>query len=328
MTDSAAGGGPGESRLVADIGGTHARFGLSPAAGGPVADVRVMRCADYPGLQDAALAYLNGLAWAGRAPRPRRACLAIAAPITGEAVRMTNHPWVIERARISAALGLSELTLLNDFEAIALALPALGPGDTVAIGPDAPVHPRLPMAVLGPGTGLGVALCVPAGGRWLAIASEGGHATAVAADDFEADVLRRVRSEFEHVSSERLLSGIGLPVLYRAIARLQGTPALELGAERITRRALDDSDAACTLALDTFFAMLGTLAGNVALMGGARGGVFIAGGIAQGLADRLARSRFRERFEAKGRYRDYMGAIATRLITVPHCALIGAAQPI
>ncbi len=317
-----------ECWLVADIGGTHARFGLSPAPGLVVTDVRVMRCVNHAHLHEAAQAYLDGLAGAGRAQRPRRACFAIAGPVTGEPVRMTNHPWVIARAQVSAALGLAELTLLNDFEATALALPALGPADTTAIGPSTPANAQLPMAVIGPGTGLGVALCVPTDGRWLAVATEGGHSTAVAADDFEAEVLRRVRSDFEHVSAERLLSGIGLPVLYRAIAQMHGAEVLDLSAEQITRGALEDSDAVCAATLDTFFSMLGTFAGNVALTSGARGGVFIAGGIAQRLADRLARSRFRERFEAKGRYESYMSAIATRLITAPHGALIGAARAI
>jgi glucokinase len=317
-----------ECWLVADIGGTHARFGLSLAPGLTVTDVRVMRCVNHAFLHEAAHAYLDGLAGAGRAQRPRRACFAIAGPVTGEPVRMTNHPWVIARAQVSAALGLAELTLLNDFEAIALALPALGPDDTAAIGPSTPANAQLPMAVIGPGTGLGVALCVPADGRWLAVATEGGHSTAVAADDFEGEVLRRVRSDLGHVSAERLLSGIGLPVLYRAVAQARGAQALDLSPEQITRGALEDADAVCAATLETFFSMLGTFAGNVALTSGARGGVFIAGGIAQRLADHFARSRFRERFEAKGRYQDYMAAIPTRLITAPHGALIGAARAI
>jgi len=317
---------PRESVLVADVGATHARFALAAPPERGVADVQVMRCADHAGLAEAARAYLDGLARAGRAQPLRRACFAVAGPVTGGQVRMTNHPWVIDRTRVCASLGLHELILLNDLEAVALAVPMLGPGDTVAIGGEVPVNTQLPMAVIGPGTGLGVALCVPAGGRWLAIATEGGHVTAAAADDFEAEVLHRVRNEFGHVSAERLLSGIGLPVLYRAVAGARGDPVLPLSPEQITRGAREGSDATCVAAMDTFFAMLGTVAGNVALTAGARGGVFIAGGIAHSLADRWDRSRFRERFEAKGRYRDYMAAIATRLITAPHCALIGAAR--
>jgi glucokinase len=151
--------------------------------------------------------------------------------------------------------------------------------------------------------------------------------TASAADDFESEVLRLVRSEFAHVSAERVLSGIGLPLLHRAVARVRGQAAEPLAAEEITRRALA-GDAGCGATLDVFCAMLGAFAGNLALSCCARGGVFIAGGIAQRLADRLVASRFRERFEAKGRYVAYQRAIATALITAPHSALLGAAQGI
>ncbi len=315
-----------EVLLVADIGGTYARFGLACMPGHEVTQVRSLRCADYAQPQDAAQAYLAAVGMQAPGARPCRAAFAVAAPLTGEPVRMTNNRWVIGSAGIRSALGLTELTLLNDFEAIALALPVLGTGDLRAIGAGAQIDARLPMAVIGPGTGLGVALCVPAGDRHLALATEGGHATAAASDDFEAELLRRVRRDFEHVSWERLLSGIGLPVLYRAVCEVRGEPALALGAEQITANAQHESDACCVAALESFFAMLGTFAGNVALTGGARGAVFIAGGIALALAERLGRSRFRERFEAKGRYRDYMAGIATCLITAPHGALTGAAR--
>jgi glucokinase len=317
---------PQPTVLVADIGGTHARFGLAAAPDFAVTDVQVMRCADYASPQDAALVYLAGRGPDGRGLRPGSAAFAIACALTAEPVQMTNNAWVIMPAQISASLGLGELKLMNDFEAIARSLPVLGSGDLSPIGGAAAVNTMLPMAAIGPGTGLGVGLCVPVGGRWHAIATEGGHVTAAAADDFEAEVLRLARRDLEHVSAERLLSGIGLPVLYRAVTGVRGDPVLDLGAEQITARARDGSDAACAATVDTFFSMLGTFAGNVALTTGARGGVFIAGGIAQSLADRLARSRFRERFEAKGRYQGYMGGIATRLITSPHCALVGAAQ--
>jgi glucokinase len=314
------------SVLVADIGGTHARFGLAAAPDFTVTDIQAMRCADHASLHDAALVYLAGREHEHGHLKPSRAAFAIACTVTAEPVRMTNCPWVIARAQISAALGLSELKLLNDFEAVALSLPALGAADLSPIGGARAVNAQLPMAAIGPGTGLGVALCVPAAGRWIAIATEGGHVTASAANDFEAEVLRLVRRDFEHVSSERLLSGIGLPVLYQAVARVRGEAAPDLGAEQITGRARDDSDPVCVATVDTFFAMLGTFAGNVALTAGARGGVFIAGGIAQRLADRLARSRFRECFEAKGRFRSYLADVATCLITAPHCGLLGAAQ--
>jgi glucokinase len=184
------------------------------------------------------------------------------------------------------------------------------------------------MAVIGPGTGLGVAGCIPAGDRWIALPAEGGHATAAPADDFESEVLCYARREHGHVSAERLLSGIGLPLLHRAVAAANGRPVEDLTPEEITRRALDEGDADCHATLATFCAMLGGFAGNVALTLGTRGGVFIAGGIAQRLGDVFVASRFRERFEAKGRFREYLAAIATALITAPHAALLGAAQGI
>jgi glucokinase len=185
------------------------------------------------------------------------------------------------------------------------------------------------MAVIGPGTGLGVGTCVPTpGGGWIALAAEGGHVTASAADDFEAEVLRLVRSEFGHVSAERVLSGIGLPNLYRAIVRMRGGHLEDLAPAAITERALAAEDPHCVATLDTFCAMLGSFAGNVALTVGARGGVFISGGIVPRLGDWFVRSRFRERFEAKGRFSPYLAAIATALVTARYPAMTGAAQAI
>jgi len=218
--------------------------------------------------------------------------------------------------------------LINDFEALALALPKLSPQDSKPIGRGVP-NLQLPMAVIGPGTGLGVATCVPTpDGGWIAVAAEGGHVSASATDDFEADVLRLVRAEFGHVSAERVLSGIGLPNLYRAIVRLRGGQVEALAPEEITELALVGKDAHCVATLDTFCAMLGSFAGNVALTVGARGGVFISGGIVPRLGDFFLRSRFRERFEAKGRFSPYLSAIATALVTARYPAMTGAAQAI
>ena len=316
--------------LVADIGGTNARFGLVRGKDASVDDVIAVKCADFPSPEDAAGSYLDMIgAREATRPQPKVAAYAVAAAIHGDIVRLTNHTWTISRPAAMAALGAHRVLLLNDFEALALALPHLDDDDAVAIGPGTPDRSR-PMAVIGPGTGLGVALCVPAGRGWVAIAGEGGHATMAPADDFEDQVLRHVRREFEHVSGERLLSGIGLPVLHRAVAAVRGDAVEQLSAEEISRRALEagSEHPSCIATLDTFCAMFGTFAGNLALTGGAGGGLFIAGGIAQKLGDFFARSRFRARFEAKGRFRAYMAAIATRLITAPYCALRGAAQGI
>lgn len=312
--------------LVADIGGTNCRFGLVRDAAQPVGDVLAYRCSDYPSPEAAAAVYLAEITKRdGTHAAPARAALAVATAVEGDTAQMTNSAWLVSRPRVAAALSARQVLLLNDFEALALALPQLGDGDVHWIG-DAHPDRLLPMAVIGPGTGLGVSSCVPAGSGWVAIAAEGGHATATAADDFESEVLREMRREHAHVSAERALSGIGLPVLHRAVCRVRGAPDETLAAEEITRRAFDAGDALCMATLDTFCAMLGTFAGNVALTVGARGGVYIAGGIAQKLGADFLGPRFRARFEAKGRFSGYMARIATGLITAKHAALAGAAQ--
>lgn len=312
--------------LVADIGGTNCRFGLVRGDGRPAADVIGYRCADHPSPEAAAAVYLAEIGQReGRPVAPQRVALAVATAVEGDTAQMTNSAWLISRPRVAAALKARQVLLLNDFEALALALPSLGEDDVQWISEARPDR-RLPMAVIGPGTGLGVASCVPTSHGWVALAAEGGHATATAADDFEAEVLREMRREFAHVSAERALSGIGLPSLHRAVCRVRGAPDETLAAEQITRRAFEANDALCLVTLDTFCAMLGTFAGNVALTVGARGGVYIAGGIAQKLGAAFIGPRFRARFEAKGRFSGYLARIATGLVTAPHAALAGAAQ--
>lgn len=314
--------------LVTDIGGTNARFGLVSAPGGAVEHVESVRSADHASPQAAAALYLDALGRKlGARPRPACAAIAVATPVDGDTVRLTNHAWTISRARLAESLGTKRVLLLNDFEALALALPLLGDGDVRLFGSGARIDLRAPMAVIGPGTGLGVAGCVPLpDGDWLALAAEGGHVSACAADDTEAEVLRVLRREHAHVSAERLLSGRGLPLLHRALCVVRGVPAETIAPEEITHRALVSRDAGALATLDMFCAMLGGFAGNVALTIGARGGLFVAGGIAQKFGDHLASSRFRERFEAKGRLHGYLARIATGLIVAPHPALTGAAQ--
>jgi glucokinase len=181
------------------------------------------------------------------------------------------------------------------------------------------------MAVIGPGTGLGVAACVPCGSSWRALATKGGHATASAADDLENEVLRIVRGRHAHASAERLLSGIGLWLLHEAVAQASGAAIETLAAHEITRRALGVGDPLCAQMLDTFRAMLGAFAGNAALTLGARGGIFVAGGIVPELGAFFLPSRFRDRFEDKGRLRGYLARVPTALITATDAALIGAA---
>jgi glucokinase len=316
--------------LVADIGGTNARFGLVRGPSAAVEAVMAMRCADYPSPQAAARHYLDQVA---SRDAPRQVAFAVATAVAGDTVKMTNSPWTISAAATRAALGADHVLLINDFEALALALPQLGDADVRMIGGQTGgqrIDRRLPMAVIGPGTGLGVAGCLPnAAGGWTALATEGGHVTLAASDEREDELLRAARRERDHVSAERLLSGIGMPVLYRAVASVyQLACDATLDTPEITRRGLAGTDPACVATLEAFCALLGSFAGNVALTLGARGGVLIAGGVAEQLAGYLPGSQFRQRFEAKGRFRDYLAPIATALITAPHVALRGAAQGI
>jgi len=292
-----------------------------------VGHVRTLPTAEHAGPAEAARAYLAQLAQIlGPAYRPPRgSAFAVATAVGGDRIGFTNNGWNFSRAETQGQLGLDQLLLLNDFEALALSLPRLAPGQQRRIG-HAPAAPRGTLAVIGPGTGLGVAGLVPTGHGWVAVPGEGGHASLSPADDFESALLAAVRRDFTHVSAERLLSGIGLPVLHRAVAEVLGRTAPGLAAEDIVERGLDGQDEVCACALDSFCALLGSFAGNVALVLGARGGVFIGGGIVPRLGERFFESRFRERFEAKGRFQSYLQAIPTALITDTLAALGGAAM--
>jgi glucokinase len=307
--------------LVADVGGTNARFGWVQEPGRGVEHVRTLPVAEHDSLGGAATAYLGALApLLGLAPAvPKRAAMAVATAVGGDWVDFTNSRWAFSRRQLQQQLGLDTLLVLNDFEALALSLPRLGPSQLRAHA-DLP-RPRGTLAVIGPGTGLGVGGVKQTPHGWLALAGEGGHATIAPADDFESEVLREVRREYEHVSAERLLSGIGLPVLHQAVARVSGGPAPLLTAEAIVEQA---DDAQCARTLDTFCSLLGGFAGNVALTLGARDGVYIGGGIVPRLGDRFFTSSFRNRFESKGRFRSYLEPIPTAVIVDTLAALVGA----
>ena len=310
-------------RLLADIGATYARFTLEPASG--VFDHSVsLRCADHADFHAAVSTYL------GRLPTElasgiEHAAIAIANPVQGDEVRMTNYHWCFSIEQMRQRLGLESLVVLNDFEALALSLPRLQPGQLRAVGNVPALATRAALAVVGPGTGLGVAGIVPSDQGWVAVPGEGGHATLAAVDDRDAAVLAAARKAHPHVSAERLLSGIGLPALHQAVVAVAGQTAPVLTAKAIVERGLSGECALCSQTLDDFCALLGSFAGNVALTLGARGGVFIGGGIVPRLGDRFAQSAFRERFEAKGRFQTYLQAIPTWLITDTLAALTGAA---
>jgi glucokinase len=312
----------GVPALIADIGGTNVRFALVQPGRDPWA-VERFRCADFSGPAEAAQAYFARLAARGEECVPRRAAFAVACPVTDDRVHLTNLAWAFSIADTRARLGLERLEVVNDFTAVALSVPCLAPGDVVAIGGGAAVD-GAPVGILGPGTGLGVsALVTGTTGAPTVLATEGGHVTMAATDAREAAVLAWLSRHFGHVSAERVLSGPGLVNLHRALAALAGQSPVAETPEEISARALDGSCPLCRETLALFFALLGTMAGNLALTLGARGGVYLAGGILPGLRDALVASAFRHRFEAKGRFQSYLAPIPVRLIVHPQPAFAG-----
>lgn len=316
--------------LVADIGGTHARFGWVAQPGAAPRLVRTLQVAAHAGPAEAAQAYLREVAGplGPEGAAPRRAAFAVATAVLGDRIAFTNSPWAFSRDAVRRALGLQELVCINDFEALALALPHLAPAQLRAQGVPPPLGAGsvgTVLAVVGPGTGLGVGAVVRTRGGWQALPGEGGHATLAAGDALEAEVIACVRRRFGHVSAERLLSGSGLPLLHAALGQVQGAAdADERPPEAIVAGAQDGSCPRCAATLDLFCALLGGFAGNVALTLGARGGLYVGGGLVPRFADRFFASEFRARFEAKGRFQPYLAAVPAALIVDTMAALQGA----
>lgn len=304
--------------LIADIGGTNARFALVSPGEEP-RHALVLPCAEFPGPVEAAEAYLHRVS---PEQRPLRAAIAIAAAVTGDAVDITNNAWKFSITETEQRLELERLTVVNDFTAVALSVPLLQPNQRLKIGGGQEAA-GTPIGVLGPGTGLGVSALVPGTTSWHALATEGGHVTMPAVTAREAQVLEWLRGLYDHVSAERLLCGPGLVNLYSALCEIDGSQAAPYTPDVISAKALDGSCPVCVETLNMFFAMLGTVAGNLALTLGSRAGVYVAGGILPRMAEAFAASAFRSRFEAKGRFRDYLEAIPTYLITHPYPAFLG-----
>jgi glucokinase len=310
-------------RLLGDVGGTNARFAWQAEAGAPIEAVAAYRCADFATLEAAIRHYLAER----RLGRPVQAAIGIANPVLGDQVQMTNHHWHFSIEALRRSFGLARLRVLNDFAALALALPVLDAQELHAVG-GGTATPGGTRALIGPGTGLGVSALVHGGSRPDAVISgEGGHVTLAAADDEEAAVLAKLRAQFGHVSAERVLSGAGLENLHRAWGAVQGRVAPERSAAEIVQRAMAGSDADCAAVVELFLGFLGNVAGNLALTFGATGGVYLGGGIVPRLGAAIGASRFRRRFEAKGRFATYLQAIPVWVIDASGSpALRGAAR--
>jgi glucokinase len=309
----------GKLGLLGDVGATNARFALLFPDGSMTAP-KTCAVADFASLAEAIEAYL---AKEGRA-RPTDGALAVAAPIVSDAVSMINHPWSFSIAALGDRLGIGRLSVFNDFVANALAIPHLAADDVAKIGAGQPAV-GASIGVLGPGSGLGVSGLIRSEGREVAVQGEGGHVTLAPANLRESAVLDQLRARFGHVSAERVLSGPGLVNLYGALCELSGQAAPVLTPAEITEPSRLGEDPHAREAVTMFCAMLGTIAGNLALTLGARGGVYIAGGIAPRLEPAVFGPPFRERFEDKGRLRPYLASTPTYLILRPTPALLGMA---
>jgi glucokinase len=315
-TRSAFADGP---RLLADIGATHARLALQTAPG-EFGAVRVLKCEDFDGIVALLRYYLQDHSGI----RLHHAALAVANPISGDHVRMTNRDWQFSTDAVRRELGLNTLLIVNDFTALAMAIPGFAAADLMKVGQGAPA-PNAVIGVLGPGTGLGVSGVIPTSDGFVTLGSEGGHVNFAPADEREFAILQYAWREWRHVSNERLVSGPGMEIIYRALALRNGVDAPPRKAAEIIAGALGSGDPLCLEVLECFCGMLGGAAANLAVTLGAFGGIFIGGGIVPRMGEWFASSPFRARFEAKGRFSSYLTAIPTFVITTPNPALHGVA---
>jgi glucokinase len=309
--------------LVADIGGTNARFALATGsatgAGWQISAARTLSVADHPDIGEAVTSYLDGLT----GERPAAACLAVAGPIIDDVVDFTNSPWTVRAADIAALMG-SPVRLVNDFAAMARGAVALGAGETeVLIAGEA--EPGRPVAVIGPGTGLGQALLVPRGsGGFTVVATEGGHTAFAPQDPEEAEILAYLGGVFGYVSFERVASGQGIENLWQGVAAVRGLGLSPARAADI-HAAAEAGDGLAAHVLGLFAAVTGTFAGNAVLAAGARGGLYVGGGIIPRLGSLFDRERFASRFAARGPMSPFLQGVPVWLITAGHTALLGAA---
>ncbi|MBS0525748.1 MAG: glucokinase [Proteobacteria bacterium] len=303
--------------LLADIGGTYARFALAGEHSiGATWSTEVGR---HAGAIEALRAYLaldHGKEPIGGA------LLAAAGPVQGGCCKLTNAAWTLDEEQIAGALHLPWTRIVNDLEAVAAGLPDLDLAQTRLIGPDRAL-PGAPMAIVAPGTGLGMACVIVGPSGRCVVPSEGGHVSLAGTNDREDRLIAILRRRFGRASAERILSGPGLVNLHQAIAELEGCDAPRLTPSDVTELAFDGPSPICRATIDAFCAFLGAVTGDVALTFGARGGVYIGGGIVPRFVDHLSRSAFREQFVSKGRMRTYLERVPTRVILHPNPAFVG-----
>lgn len=310
--------------VSADIGGTHARFAIAEVEDGRVVSLGAsltLKAHEYPSLQTAWAAFGGQL---GR-PLPRAAAIAVASPIGGDVIRMTNSPWTIRPSLIEEQLGVDTHVLINDFGAVGHAVAQLPDSDFAHLcGPNVALAAKGVTTVCGPGTGLGVAQVFRHEGGYHVLETEGGHVDFAPRDAFEDALVERLRRQFPRVSTERVVAGPGIVAIYETLAALEGRGIPALDDRTIWTAALEEGDPFALAAVDRFCMALGAVAGDLALAHGAHG-VVIAGGLGLRLTDRLRHSGFERRFQAKGRFQDLMARIPVKFITHPQPGMFGAA---
>ncbi|SHF80015.1 glucokinase [Vibrio gazogenes] len=304
--------------LIGDIGGTNARLALCELASGKVSQARTYACAEYPSLESVIKHYIDDSEVA-----IQQACIAIACPVQGDWVSMTNHSWEFSIEALQHNLGLETFQVINDFTAVSMAIPVLAASDVVKVGHGAAVKGK-PIAVYGAGTGLGVAHLLPVGEQWLSLPGEGGHVDLAPGSPEEDRILAELRKDFGRVSAERCLSGQGIVNLYHAVVRADGRTPEAFTPKDVVEHAQADTQADCRKALNLFCVLMGRFAGNLALNLETLGGVYIAGGVVPRFVDFLLNSEFRTAFEDKGRFNTYLENIPVFLITHKEPGLLGA----
>lgn len=310
--------------LVADIGGTNARFGVADYNSQQMKFIASYSVLDHVQFSDVLRHFLKAVHASGEwLDLPEAACLAVACAVESDFVQFTNSSWVIERKQLCALLNTSNVHLINDFMAVGYGISVLKPKDWVQVGAGQPV-PNKPIVVLGPGTGLGVCSLIPVGTGYQVVDGEGGHVDFAPVNDQEAEVLAVLRQKHSRVSIERLLSGQGIVNIYQSLAVLAGQQAVYQSPAEITSAALHQSDELAIETLHFFCRTLGSVAGDLALTLGAKGGVYLAGGILPRFIDFFKRSDFQRRFLAKGRFSDYLSDIPLRVVTKENLGLSGA----
>ncbi|MET3105363.1 glucokinase [Oxalobacteraceae bacterium GrIS 1.18] len=308
--------------LIADIGGTNARFALELEPQ-KFSAIQVLKCADYPTISDAIRAYLqHPLALDAGAAEVKKAGIAIANPVNSDMVKMTNHHWSFSIQAVQNEFNFEPLLVVNDFTALAMALPHLDATQRYQVG-EGQAQANAAIGLLGAGTGLGVSGLVPTSDGWVALDSEGGHTSFSPINQREIDILQFALQRFSHVSSERLMSGSGIQLIYQALAARQNLEPEEIDTPEITRRGLSNECPLCTETLSTFCEILGSMASNLAVVLGAKGGIYIGGGIVPRLGQFFDQSNFRQRFVQKGRFAEYLNHIPTYVITEAYPAFIG-----